>query len=140
MALFILICQQIILFFLSLKGATEGGIGARVFHTVLIAQPDIKLLFGLEKVPQGSHTFVPLASIKFPPIFSSILYRSPQIRGTIPSARGPSESGAGLHCQEFAIHRQAGPSFSGTPFIFGIFGSRKNANLFLRLWGRSIAK
>jgi len=35
------------------KGAADGGVGSRVFHTVLTAQPDIKLLFGLEKVPQG---------------------------------------------------------------------------------------
>uniref|UniRef100_A0A915LFY4 Uncharacterized protein n=1 Tax=Meloidogyne javanica TaxID=6303 RepID=A0A915LFY4_MELJA len=34
------------------KGAADGGVGSRVFHTVLTAQPDIKLLFGLEKVPQ----------------------------------------------------------------------------------------
>ncbi|KAL3118555.1 hypothetical protein niasHT_000320 [Heterodera trifolii] len=35
------------------KKAAVEGIGANVFHNVLIAQPDIKLLFGLEKVPQG---------------------------------------------------------------------------------------
>ncbi|CAK5016461.1 unnamed protein product [Meloidogyne enterolobii] len=32
------------------KGAADGGVGSRVFHTVLTAQPDIKLLFGLEKI------------------------------------------------------------------------------------------
>uniref|UniRef100_A0A183CLY2 GLOBIN domain-containing protein n=1 Tax=Globodera pallida TaxID=36090 RepID=A0A183CLY2_GLOPA len=35
------------------KAAVEGGMGAKVFHNVLVAQPDMKLLFGLEKVPQG---------------------------------------------------------------------------------------